>query len=69
MKRYLPGRVELAMLAAMALVCTVVAGLIESRDVALAFLTVPVFFTASILGLRKNWRFQDLARQSTPDAE
>jgi hypothetical protein len=69
MKRYLPGRVELAMLATMALVCSVVAAMMDSRDVALALLTFPVFLTASILGLRKNWRFQDMARESAVDAE
>lgn len=58
MKRYLPGRVELALFAVLALVCAAIAANLQARDAALSLLTFPVFIFAALLGLWKSQRFR-----------
>jgi hypothetical protein len=63
MKSLLPDRVELAVLSALALLCALVAGRSSQADLWLAALSVPLFITAAVMGLRRNWRLAE-ARQT-----
>lgn len=54
MKRLLPGRVELGILVILACVATLAASLLTRPDVALFFVSIPLFFVATLLGLRRN---------------
>lgn len=54
MKRLLPGRVELSVLLALALVATLAASLMSRADVALFLVSMPLFFVATLMGLRRN---------------
>ncbi len=56
MKNLLPDRVELALLAAMALVCTLIVSHRPAMDLWMAMLTVPLFVVSAVMGLRRNWR-------------
>lgn len=69
MKRLLPGRVELAVLTALALLCTLIAGLFEQRDAALALAAVPLFITAAVMGLRRNWQESSSSSRRREPAE
>jgi hypothetical protein len=54
MKNRLPRPRELAILAALSVVCTIVVAIIGKYDVGLAFLGAPVFLIASLMGLRRG---------------
>jgi len=54
MKRFLPGRVELSVFVAMALVAGLLVAVSSQRDAMLFFVTMPVFLVASLLGWRRN---------------
>ena len=54
MKRLLPGRVELGILFTLALVATLAASLMSRADVALFLVSMPLFFVAALMGLRRN---------------
>lgn len=50
----------------MALVCALVVGTGSEADLWLAVLSVPLFITAAVMGLRRNWRLSD-ARQAVSE--
>jgi Flp pilus assembly protein TadB len=54
MKRLLPGRAELLILAAMAMACAALASLHLSPDVALSVGAMPLFVAACLMGMRRN---------------
>jgi hypothetical protein len=54
MKRLLPGRVELGVLLTLALVATLAASLMSRADVALFLVSMPLFFVATLMGLRRS---------------
>lgn len=54
MKRLLPGRMELALLAALAAICTIAVGFSPRQDVGLMFAGMPLFLVASLMGFRRN---------------
>ena len=58
MKRYLPGRVELMIFAALAIVCAVVAFMANKRDEMMSVLAFPIFVFAAVLGLWKSGRLR-----------
>ena len=58
MFKHLPGRVELALFAAMAVVCVAVVQLIGEPGAGVFFLTFPVFIFAAVLGLWKSGRLR-----------
>lgn len=62
MKNLIPGKVELAVLFVVALVCTAVVAVSPVFDLAMAVSAVPLFMTGSILGLRKNAKIAALRR-------
>jgi len=53
-KRLLPGKVELSILLVLSLVCTLIVSLAAKADVALMFASMPLFFTACVMGMRRN---------------
>jgi hypothetical protein len=58
MKRYLPGRVELLVLASLAIICSVILANLEARDAGLSLLAFPLFIFAAVLGLWKSGRLR-----------
>jgi hypothetical protein len=54
MKRLLPGRVELGVLVVLAVLATLAASLMSRADVALFLVSMPLFFVATLMGLRRN---------------
>ena len=54
MKRLLPGRVELALFAAMALLAGALVAASDQRDAMLFFVSLPILLVALLLGLRRN---------------
>ena len=58
MKRYLPGRVELAIFAAVALVCALFVSNLTAHDAGLSVLAFPVFIFAAVMGLWKHGRLR-----------
>jgi len=50
----IPGRVELAVFALMAVTCAAIVSLFPKHDYAMMFAAMPVFLVASIMGLRRN---------------
>ena len=58
MFKHLPGRVELALFATMAVVCVAVVQLIGEPGAGLFFLTFPVFVFSAVLGLWKAGRLR-----------
>jgi hypothetical protein len=60
MKKVIPGRVELSVLFVLAMICTAVVACCSAVDVAMAGMSVPLFLTGALLGLRKNAKLQAL---------
>jgi hypothetical protein len=60
MRRLLPSRVEVAIFATLAVLCTGVVGAFAptTSDLRFAALACPVFLTAAMMGLRRNPAFQ-----------
>jgi hypothetical protein len=56
MRRLLPSRVELAIFAALAVVCTGVVSTFRpgEHDLGLAALAAPIFLIAAVMGLRRS---------------
>jgi hypothetical protein len=54
MKNRLPRTRELAIFAAMALVCTLVVAITGKHEVGFAVLGAPVFFVGAMMGLRRS---------------
>ena len=56
MRRLLPSRVELAIFATLAVICTAVVGILQpaTHDLGLAALGGPIFLFAACLGLRRS---------------
>ena len=53
MKRLLPSRTELAILATLAVLCAAIAGMGET-DLGLSMTAVPLFIFAAVMGLRRS---------------
>lgn len=66
MKRLLPGSVELAILTLLATLSTVAAILIGKPDKALFFVTIPLFISCTLMGMRRNGQ---LSNRRDPSAE
>lgn len=64
MKRLIPGRVEMGVLVALAVVATVAASLFARPDVALFAVSMPLFFVSTLMGMRRNGQLS--ARRSPP---
>ena len=58
MKRYFPGRIELMIFAALAIIAAAAAGHAASRDAAMALCTFPIFIFAAIWGLWRSGRLR-----------
>lgn len=69
MKNLLPDRVELAVLGAMALICTLIVGHGPAMDLWTAMMTVPLFIASAVMGLRRNWRLAEATRSSRDASE
>lgn len=54
MKNYIPGRVDLLVFFAMAVICAIIARLSPYTDYALGLLGMPVFLVAAFLGNRRR---------------
>ncbi len=70
MKNLIPGRVELMILLAAAVTCTVVVAVSPIFDLTMAGVAVPLFFLSGLLGLRRNARLAEiraLARQEVAE--
>jgi Ni/Fe-hydrogenase subunit HybB-like protein len=69
MKRVLPRWQELAIFAVLAMVCAGIVSLCEvtQHDVWMAVLTVPLFITAAVMGLRRSPQWQPV--DSSPSVE
>jgi hypothetical protein len=65
MKNKLPRPRELMLFAALALVATVIVGLVGKHDVAIAFAGGPLFLVGAIMGLNRSG---DLKGQPKQDA-
>lgn len=59
----------MATLTAMALVCALVVGSGSQADLRLAVLSVPLFITAAVMGLRRNWRLSDASEAVAEQAD
>ena len=69
MKNLLPDRVELSVLAAMAVVCASAVQTGPKADLWLAVLSIPLFITAAVMGLRRNWRIADAREAVTKQVQ
>ena len=58
MIRFLPGRVELAIFAVLAVICAIVAFSANQRDEVMSLLAFPVFVFAAVMGLWKSGRMR-----------
>lgn len=58
MMRFLPGRVELAMFAGLAVVSASIVAAIGSHDAGLSIAAFPIFIFAAIMGLWKSGRLR-----------
>lgn len=54
MKRLLPGKTEVAILLALAVVAAGIVALTSVPDLALAAMSIPLFITAALMGLRRQ---------------
>jgi hypothetical protein len=54
MKNRLPRTRELAIFAAMALICTLIVAIIGKHEVGFAVMGAPVFFVGAMMGLRRS---------------
>jgi hypothetical protein len=50
----MPSRLELAIFELMAVTCAAVVSLFPKYDYAMMFVSMPVFFVAAVMGLRRN---------------
>jgi len=50
----IPGRIEFAIFALMAVTCAAVVSLFPRHDYAMMFAAMPIFLVAAIMGLRRN---------------
>lgn len=62
MKRFFPGRVELAVFAAMALLAGALVACSSQHDAMLFFVSLPILLVASLMGLRRNFMLRELER-------
>jgi hypothetical protein len=65
MKKHLPGKVELALLLAMIGICALLVMLTPKFEIGMAVLSVPISIAAGLMGLRRNWKLQEV-RQEIP---
>ena len=69
MRRLLPSRVELAIFATLAVLCTAFVSLLNasSHDLGFAALAGPVFLIAAVMGLRRSpaWTMADEADEES----
>ena len=63
MRRHLPGRVELAVFAIIAMISAIIVTQFESHDAGLAVFTFPIFLFSAILGLWKSGRLRSVDEQ------
>lgn len=57
MKRILPGRVEVLIFAAAAVVGAGVVSQAQSQDLVLSVMSIPLFLTAAVVGMIKSGRY------------
>jgi hypothetical protein len=69
MKRLLPGRTEVAILATLAIICALIVATMEVKDLGLAMLTIPVFVTAGLMGMRRHPLLGSIQPKVEPKAE
>ena len=69
MKRLLPGRIELCLLAILAILATVVVGLLPVTDLAMAGLSIPLFIAAALIGLRRSPEFSSVRVEAARERE
>ncbi|WP_428937431.1 hypothetical protein [Fontivita pretiosa] len=58
MRRYLPGRAELAMFAVLSVICAGIVAGIGAHDAGLSLLSFPLFIFGGVLGLWKSGRLR-----------
>jgi hypothetical protein len=63
MKNLLPGKNELVIFSVMALLCTAMVAISPKFDLGLAALSIPIFISAAVMGLRRNWRLAEIREQ------
>ncbi len=66
MRRLLPSKAEILFFGAAAIICAVIASLVDAPEVGLAALSIPVFIAASLLGFQ---RYRNMLRIQTSAAE
>jgi hypothetical protein len=68
MKRLLPDWTELAIFAALAVVCAGVVSLASARDLGLSLVSIPLFIACSIMGMRRSgqWGYLSSLDKTTP---
>jgi hypothetical protein len=65
MKHLIPGTTEVMVFFAMAVLCTGIVAAAPKLDVALAFLSVPLFITCAVMGLHRNWKLAEVREEAT----
>jgi hypothetical protein len=65
MKHLIPGKTEVMIFFAMAVLCTGIVAAAPKLDVALAFLSVPLFITCAVMGLQRNWKLAEVREEAT----
>ena len=65
MKRLLPDRTQLAIFAALAVVCAGVVSSTSARDIGLSLMSIPLFVACAILGMRRSGQWGDLGKTPT----
>ena len=56
MWQHLPDRATLMFFAVLAVICAAIVMRLQSTDVGLSLLSMPVFFVAAVLGLRQRYK-------------
>ncbi|MGB7157830.1 MAG: hypothetical protein WBD40_07175 [Tepidisphaeraceae bacterium] len=70
MKSLLPGRTELAILAALAVLCAGIVGTeMIPHDLMLAMLAMPIFVIAAVMGLRRSPQWGEPAAEESAEDE
>ena len=68
MKHLIPGKTEVMIFFAMAILCTGIVATTSKVDVGLAFLSVPIFICSAVMGLHRNWKLAEVREQATATA-
>jgi len=63
MKDRLPGRIEIAVLLAVIVICAALVSVFPKVDLAMAAFSIPISIIAGLMGLRRCWRLQEVRQE------